>query len=163
MHFRLIWLRDICELTQKYQAQIDWEAIVENARHLKLCGPIHSCFQCATNWLNAPIPQKVLSELKASCSNNRIERKAHNCLTHVDEDTTGITHHFYKYLSVPGLAGKGLYLLGAMFPGVTYLRNRYKIPESKTVCLYYLYRTWFILYSATSALIKLITRRVNRY
>ena len=162
LHFRLIWLRDICELSHQYQGQINWEKIVENVRYLKLGGPVYACFKYTREWLGAPIPKQVLSELKPSYGNNSLEAKAHNFLTDMDKDSTGIKHHFYQYLSIPGISNKGLFLFGAIFPGVAYLRNRYQIPQSRMVYLCYLYRPCYIFYRASMALLKLIRLLISK-
>jgi len=164
LQFRLIWLKDIYELTHQYQGQINWEKIVENARYLKLGGPIYSCFKCAKESLDAPIPEEVLPELKSSYSNS-LETKVHNFLLSMDGDRTDIAEHFYHYLSIPGIGNKGLFLFGAMFPSIAYMRNRYSIPMSKLVYLYYLYRPCNIFYQASLTLFRLmwllITKKIR--
>jgi hypothetical protein len=154
LDFRLIWLKDICELTHQYQGRIDWERIVEKARYLRLGGPIYSCFQCARQWSEAPIPEEVLSGLRPS--DNGLETKVHNLLICMDGEGRGFLEHFYHYLSIPGIGDKGLFLFGAILPGVAYLRNRYQIPRSRMVYLYYLYRPGYVFYRASGALFRLM-------
>lgn len=161
LQFKLIWLKDIYKLTHQYQGRINWEKIVENARYLKLSQPVYSCFKCAKEWLDAPIPEEVLSKLKSSYDNN-LETKFHNLLTHMDGDKVGFLEQFYQYLSIPGIGDKGSFLLGAMFPGITYMRKRYSVPRSKLVYLYYLYRPCYILYRASLTLFRLMWMLMSR-
>lgn len=155
LQFRLIWLKDICELAYQYQGQINWDKIVEDARYLKLSQPVYSCFKCAKEWLDAPIPGEVFSKFKSS-HNNNLETKFHNLLTHMDGDKMGVIEHFYQYLSIPGIGDKGLFLFRAMFPSIAYMRNRYSIPRSKLVYLYYLYRPCYVFYQASLTLFRLM-------
>ena len=155
LHWRLIWLKDICELTHQYQGQIDWEKMVNRAKQWQVERPVHFTLKYAQEWLSAQIPGKALAELKP-CDTNTLETKFLESYMNINGSRVKVVDHFYRFLTLPGIADRTRFLLGAMCPNVTYLRKRHSIPESRIVYFYYLYRPCYILYRASLAFFKFI-------
>ncbi|RLB14286.1 MAG: hypothetical protein DRG35_05615 [Deltaproteobacteria bacterium] len=156
--FRLIWLRDICELIQHYQANIDWEKIVEMAKQSRLDTAIYYSFKYAQKWLAAMVPEEVLNELKPVDANN-FQSKICSSRISMNQDIMIL----YRLLKISGIIKKGHFLLGNMFPSVKYLRKRYSIPTSKMVYFYWLYRPLFVLYRGTLAFLSICFTFTKQY
>jgi hypothetical protein len=154
-NFRLIWLRDIAEVVRHYQGKIDWQRIVDRARQLGIEMPMHYSLKCAQELLKAQVPDKVLAELKP-VHTNRIETQFFDVHISVSERRLDVIKFLYQYFKIPGIGEKIRFLSGLAFPGVAYMRNRYCIPRSKLVYLYYIYRPWYIFYRAGVALFEFI-------
>ena len=160
-NFRLIWLRDIAELVKHYQGKINWQEVIERARLLGIERPVHYSLRCAQELLKAQVPDEVLSEIKPIHTNRR-ETQYFDMHIGAGERKLDVIKLLYQYFKIPGIGEKIRFLSGLAFPGVAYMRNRYSIPRSKLVYLYYVYRPWYIFYRASVALLKLMELIISK-
>lgn len=160
-NFRLIWLRDIGELIRYCQERINWQEIIDRARQLGIERPMHYTLKCSQELLKAQVPDKVLAELKPPHTNS-LENRFFGWLISMSEKKMDDMKLLYQYFKIPGIGEKIRFLLGLTFPGMAYMRNRYSVPKSKLVYLYYLYRPCNILYRASLILFRLLWLLINR-
>ena len=69
-YIKPVWWADICLLSREVSKNQNWEKFTENAYGTKLCSHIAFILSMAVNELDAPIPEKVVTTLRA-CSSNR--------------------------------------------------------------------------------------------
>ncbi len=60
---RLNWLFDIVQLLRASEAEIDWNALVQTARHLRLATNLYYCLLWCRNIFGVPIPEQVIERL----------------------------------------------------------------------------------------------------
>ncbi len=137
---RLLWLHDIAEVIGRYQEEIDWPTLLEQARACDLLMPLQKVLpRIVCDW-QAPIPPTALERLAAlrpSRAEERIQarlssgpRPAGRRLLDDLADTPGWPHRLR-------LAWINL------FPTPTYMQQRYHIRHRLLVPLFYPYR-WFL-------------------
>ena len=61
---RLLWLRDVREITVMHRETLDWDYLFDTARHLHLSTPVAAGLAASARWLGAPIPQVEIARLR---------------------------------------------------------------------------------------------------
>ncbi len=121
------WLRAFLDVHLMAQKAIDWEAVVERARHWHLATVTWTILELAVALLNTPVPADALSVLAPS----PLRRRAIRWLR-LEEGTlemwpSGLQHRrlVIQLLLVDHLQGALRLLWGALFPDAEWLRTRY--------------------------------------
>lgn len=61
---RLLWLRDVREITARYRETFDWDYLYDTACQLSLSTPVAAGLAASARWLGAPIPQAQIARLR---------------------------------------------------------------------------------------------------
>jgi hypothetical protein len=61
---RLLWLRDVREITVMHRDTLDWNYVYDTARQLHLSTPVAAGLAASARWLGAPIPQAQIARLR---------------------------------------------------------------------------------------------------
>jgi hypothetical protein len=145
LYLRLIWLFDILKVTTTLKEEIDWERIYDMARELSLNHPLFFGLKEAKELLRAPIPEKLIKE-EASPSFGWLSY----FLKFRGETEMG--GNLIKLLRLPGTKNKFIFLLGAIFPSITFLQIRYQTSRKIPAYIYSFLRPFLIVYKCLKEL-----------
>jgi hypothetical protein len=136
--YRLLWLYDIASLIHRYQADIDWDVLMDYGLRFNLVLPIRSVLMRVHELWNPPIPQVVIDQVKGWQAPED-ELRAHTWLQRV-----GSSFEAYAVASVMGLPdlwSRGRFVWRTMlFPSANFMKNRYCIKHPRLLPFYYPYR-----------------------
>jgi hypothetical protein len=136
----LLWFHDIALLIQTYEANIDWNLLIEQAVRYDLVWPLQKIISRVVNEWQVDISQEVVDRILSL----DISENEQRVLERRRLDTGPVARRFYTDLSeIPGFLSKIRYGLLHFFPSSTYMMHRYNIPHSSLLPLYYPYR-WLV-------------------
>ncbi len=136
----ILWLQDIAEVITEYNARLNWDALLKQARIYDLVLPVkHSLLRVSSEW-GLAIPVSVLNAIQ-NMQPSPSEQKVYSSLTTRDPSVGQRFLDDLRYL--PGLGSRLNYVWENLFPNPSYMRYRYHISYPLITLLYYPYR-WFL-------------------
>jgi hypothetical protein len=119
---RLLWLFDLKRMAEFYGDLMDWELIVERARHWRLSWPLLRAIQRATELFGPVCPPRVIGEL----AGHLITWRDRLALAHAPRDASSpVSHVVVDLLCTPGIRFRMGYLLSFLLPGRKHLATIY--------------------------------------
>jgi hypothetical protein len=135
-YLRLIWLFDILKILEKNRDNLFWEALQEKIINLNLIQPAYYTLMEIKSLFCAPVPDWFISSITPSKNYFGILMKI---------GKREMIGHTVKFLKIPGLKNKFLFLFGAFFPNMDYLKLHYNTNSTLITFLYFIFRPFFII------------------
>lgn len=143
----LLWIFDIAEVIQLYQAKLDWDLLLAQAQAGSLVLPIQQLLPQVAEELGAPVPDDVL----ARCRHQSPTPGEKRILEIRSAEEITVAHRvWFDLTSLPGWRQRLHYLtsfaLNRFLAPPAYMVTRYQIRYRILLPLYYLYRLSDALY-----------------
>lgn len=132
----LLWLHDIAEVLHRYQEQIDWRALMEQAQAADLVLPLQQILPRVAEEWGAPIPAEALAAL-ATLPPSVAEAQVFDGMS---AGPRTVAAEVWSDLVGLGAGGRLRYLAAKLFPAPAYMRQRYGIRHAVLVPLAYPHR-----------------------
>ena len=148
---QLLWLSDVAELIRRYDSELDWELLLEQAQNCRLVLSVRQVLTRAFLLLAAPIPEELLAKL-TTLQPSPAEEQVFAWHTAAERS---VAQRIYSDLAhTPGWPKRIGYVLAKLFPSRSYMMPRYQIRHWSLLPLYYLYHFFVGLYSAFTLILR---------
>lgn len=152
---RLLWLCDIAQVIKVYGQSINWDSVIERSEKWKIRRAVYYSLYLAKSVLGAQVPERVLSSLRPSRFGTKMFRFG---MLNMDYEE-GIMQTSNRFLII---AFKLLiidrpkyrlffflkYIRSLVFPGVSYIKERYSISKSGLAKLYQFLHPFILMYES---------------
>ncbi len=117
-------LVDVAELSKRFQNELEWDSLVEDARSFGLAGPVAVSLRLAAGLLEAPVPDSVVQRLRPSGMNHEdLARFA--MLRVVSHEEEFVARELVPPGKQYGLTGMARGMFRRLVPSRRYLVNKY--------------------------------------
>ena len=151
---RLIWSYDLALLLARYRVQMNWEEIIEAVRRFGLIQPFQMALSRVRETWGVSMPDKFSSRLD-TIKPSLEQRIAFAMMT----ARWGQVRVILDGLSMPGVRKKLGVWLHHIFPSIKFMRERYRIRDSRWVPLFYLWRICDGLFRFARSAISTVTQQ----
>lgn len=149
----LRWYCDIAEVIRHYEAEIDWNYLIQSSKNQGIEDPIYQNLYIVSNYLGSFVPAHVLHDLKlANVDCDDIDDLFRRLIGgEIKKEKEGMGY-FRRITKVDGIGNKAHLLFDAVFPCKEYMIRRYSIKNKKLIYVYYLSRFGTVLRSGLNVL-----------
>ena len=158
---RLIWWYDIAEVLRRYQAELDWDYVIQLSREHEVHGVVHQVLYLINREFGAYVPTGVLSQLDNGGDVISIDYVLH---------TVRKLEGRFRPLSwlsdisgIPLIRDRIYYVFAKLFPSKDYMIAHYSLSRANLVYLYYPIRIFLFILSTIRWGLRLPARLWNRY